>query len=221
ALLRSLGLLPAGGGAVCLALLCIHPINPGAGSGGRGSIAKMPLHGRVTGCFPCHCFAPARAEQVMFPEVEKLVALVQHGWLIQGMNWQLQEHLHEICKLKAVNGWLQVENHKLHDLCCFLDEDQLKAKHLALHLQLFGHHVAQVLCYEVASCLCKLAGLEGLLTPLSPLHRSGATVNGGEPEGPVPRTPPCHLLVPPRAIDCCTAPEQHVGKVEQSCHHRI
>ncbi|ETE56112.1 Coiled-coil domain-containing protein 85B, partial [Ophiophagus hannah] len=116
--------------------------------------------------------------RLLWEEAEKLAALVQHGWLIQGVNQQLQAHLHEIRELKAVNGWLQVENHELHNLCCFLDEDQLKAKHLAHHWQIFGHHTVKVLCYKVAGCLSKLASLERLLTPLSPLHHSGATVNG-------------------------------------------
>ncbi|XP_061468809.1 coiled-coil domain-containing protein 85B-like [Rhineura floridana] len=70
----------------------------------------------------------------------------------------------EICELKAVNGWQQAEN---CDLCCFLNEDwlnedRLKAKRLVHHWKLFGHHAAQVLCDEVAACLRKLAGLEGL-----------------------------------------------------------
>ncbi|ETE67411.1 Coiled-coil domain-containing protein 85B, partial [Ophiophagus hannah] len=54
------------------------------------------------------------------------------------MNRQLREHLHKICELKAINGRLQAENHELCNLCCFLDEDQLKAKHLARHWQLSG-----------------------------------------------------------------------------------
>ncbi|XP_026551195.1 coiled-coil domain-containing protein 85B-like [Pseudonaja textilis] len=116
-------------------------------------------------------------------EAEKLAALVQCGQLIQGMNQQLQEHLCKIRELKAIYGRLQAENRKLRNLCYFLDEDQLKAKCLASHWQIFGHHMAQVLRYEVASCLCKLAGLEGLLTPLSPLHHSGAT-NGVNLRGP-------------------------------------
>ncbi|KAM3824930.1 coiled-coil domain-containing protein 85B [Vipera latastei] len=95
-------------------------------------------------------------------EAEKLAALVQRGRLIQGVNRQLQEHLREIRELKAVNGRLQAENRELRDLCCFLDEDRLKAKRLARHWQLFGHHAAQVLRDEVAACLRKLAGLEGL-----------------------------------------------------------
>lgn len=95
-------------------------------------------------------------------EAEKLSALVQRGRLIQGVNRQLQEHLREIRELKAVNGRLQAENRELRDLCCFLDEDRLKAKRLARHWQLFGHHAAQVLRDEVAACLRKLAGLEGL-----------------------------------------------------------
>uniref|UniRef100_A0A670Z2C9 Coiled-coil domain containing 85B n=1 Tax=Pseudonaja textilis TaxID=8673 RepID=A0A670Z2C9_PSETE len=95
-------------------------------------------------------------------EAEKLAALVQRGRLIQGVNRQLQEHLREIRELKAVNGRLQAENRELRDLCCFLDEDRLKAKRLARHWQLFGHHAAQVLRDEVAGCLRKLAGLEGL-----------------------------------------------------------
>ncbi|XP_060550347.1 coiled-coil domain-containing protein 85B-like [Pantherophis guttatus] len=95
-------------------------------------------------------------------ESEKLAALVQRGRLIQGVNRQLQEHLREIRELKAVNGRLQAENRELRDLCCFLDEDRLKAKRLARHWQLFGHHAAQVLRDEVAGCLRKLAGLEGL-----------------------------------------------------------
>ncbi|KAG8134607.1 hypothetical protein E2320_007713 [Naja naja] len=45
-------------------------------------------------------------------EAEKLAALVQHGRMIQGMNQQLQEHLREICKLKAVNIWLQAEKYE-------------------------------------------------------------------------------------------------------------
>ncbi|KAJ7307114.1 hypothetical protein JRQ81_009095 [Phrynocephalus forsythii] len=95
-------------------------------------------------------------------EAEKLSALVQRGRLIQGVNRQLQEHLREVRELKAVNGRLQAENRELRDLCCFLDEDRLKAKRLARHWQLFGHHAAQVLRDEVAACLRKLAGLEGL-----------------------------------------------------------
>ncbi|KAM6435089.1 coiled-coil domain-containing protein 85B [Liasis olivaceus] len=95
-------------------------------------------------------------------EAEKLSALVQRGRLIQGVNRQLQEHLREIRELKAVNGRLQAENRELRDLCCFLDEDRLKAKRLARHWQLFGHHAAQVLRDEVAACLRKLAGLQGL-----------------------------------------------------------
>lgn len=95
-------------------------------------------------------------------EAEKLAALVQRGRLIQGVNRQLQEHLREVRELKAVNGRLQAENRELRDLCCFLDEDRLKAKRLARHWQLFGHHAAQVLRDEVAACLRKLAGLEGL-----------------------------------------------------------
>ncbi|ETE56071.1 Coiled-coil domain-containing protein 85B, partial [Ophiophagus hannah] len=96
-------------------------------------------------------------------EAEKLAVIrVIQGmnWLIQGMNWQLQEYLHKICELKAVSGWLQAENHELHDLCCFLDEDWLKPKHLACHWQLFRHHMVQVLHDKVAGCLHKLAGLE-------------------------------------------------------------
>ncbi|KAJ6654236.1 hypothetical protein lerEdw1_007333 [Lerista edwardsae] len=95
-------------------------------------------------------------------EAEKLAALVQRGRLIQGVNRQLQAHLREIRELKAVNGRLQAENRELRELCCFLDEDRLKAKRLARHWQLFGHHAAQVLREEVAACLRKLAGLEGL-----------------------------------------------------------
>ncbi|XP_078238224.1 coiled-coil domain-containing protein 85B [Pogona vitticeps] len=95
-------------------------------------------------------------------EAEKLAALVQRGRLIQGVNRQLQEHLREVRELKAVNGRLQAENRELRDLCCFLDEDRLKAKRLARHWQLFGHHAAQVLRDEVAACLRKLAALEGL-----------------------------------------------------------
>ncbi|KAG8123891.1 hypothetical protein E2320_019185 [Naja naja] len=34
-------------------------------------------------------------------------------------------------ELKGINGRLQAENCKLGDLCCFLDEDRLKAKLLA------------------------------------------------------------------------------------------
>lgn len=95
-------------------------------------------------------------------EAEKLAALVQRGRLIQGVNRQLQAHLREIRELKAVNGRLQAENRELRELCCFLDEDRLKAKRLVRHWQLFGHHAAQVLRDEVAACLRKLAGLEGL-----------------------------------------------------------
>uniref|UniRef100_A0A670YZB9 Coiled-coil domain containing 85B n=1 Tax=Pseudonaja textilis TaxID=8673 RepID=A0A670YZB9_PSETE len=80
---------------------------------------------------------------------------------LAGVNRQLQEHLRKIHELKDVNGQLQVENCELRDLCCFLDEDQLKAKCLACHWQIFRHHTAQVLCYEVARCLHKLASLEG------------------------------------------------------------
>ncbi|XP_070622343.1 coiled-coil domain-containing protein 85B [Erythrolamprus reginae] len=94
-------------------------------------------------------------------ESEKLAALVQRGRLIQGVNRQLQAHLREIRELKAVNGRLQGENRELRDLCCFLDEDRLKAKRLARHWQLFGHHAAQALRDEVAGCLRKLSGLEG------------------------------------------------------------
>ncbi|ETE66603.1 hypothetical protein L345_07614, partial [Ophiophagus hannah] len=61
------------------------------------------------------------------------------------------DHLCEIRELKAANGQLQAENHELHDLCCFLDEDQLKAKCLAHHWQLFWHHTMQVLHDGVAS----------------------------------------------------------------------
>ncbi|XP_060614190.2 coiled-coil domain-containing protein 85B [Anolis sagrei] len=95
-------------------------------------------------------------------EAAKLSALVQRGRLIQGVNRQLQEHLREVRELKAVNGRLQAENRELRDLCCFLDEDRAKAKRLARHWQLFGHHAAQALREEVAACLRKLAGLEGL-----------------------------------------------------------
>ncbi|KAG8128103.1 hypothetical protein E2320_015031 [Naja naja] len=46
-------------------------------------------------------------------EAKKLAAKVQRGQLIQVMNRQLQEHLREICKLKAINGRLQAENCEL------------------------------------------------------------------------------------------------------------
>uniref|UniRef100_A0A670ZEX2 Coiled-coil domain containing 85B n=1 Tax=Pseudonaja textilis TaxID=8673 RepID=A0A670ZEX2_PSETE len=153
-------------------------------------------------------------------EAEKLAALVQCCRLIQGVNWQLQEHLREVCKLKAVNGRLQVENCELHDFCCFLDEDLLKVKCLAHHWQLFGNHAVQVLYDEVASCLHKLAGLEGLLTPLSPLHRSGATVNGVSLQGwhlkrgsggKLGKYSGFALLPRLRCWPC-----RHIGKVEQS-----
>uniref|UniRef100_A0A8C6V8F5 Uncharacterized protein n=1 Tax=Naja naja TaxID=35670 RepID=A0A8C6V8F5_NAJNA len=104
-------------------------------------------------------------------EAEKLAVLVQHGRLIQGMD----RHL------KAVNGRLQAANRKLRSLCCFLAEEQLKAKRLARHWQIVRHHAAQVLRYEVAGCLRKLAGLEGLLPPLNPLYHSGAPGSPGSP----------------------------------------
>uniref|UniRef100_A0A670Z370 Coiled-coil domain containing 85B n=1 Tax=Pseudonaja textilis TaxID=8673 RepID=A0A670Z370_PSETE len=156
--------------------------------------------GGLTSYFPHHHFAPAREEMVRclhWEEAEKLAALVQCGQLIQGMNQQLQEHLCKIRELKAIYGRLQAENRKLRNLCYFLDEDQLKAKCLASHWQIFGHHMAQVLRYEVASCLCKLAGLEGLLTPLSPLHHSGAT-NGVNLRGRTPLPAPLPLSAPLR-----------------------
>ncbi|XP_032991951.1 coiled-coil domain-containing protein 85B [Lacerta agilis] len=108
------------------------------------------------------CSKEELVRRLRHEEAEKLAALVQRGRLIQGVNRQLQEHLREIRELKAVNGRLQTENRELRDLCCFLDEDRLKAKRLARHWQLFGHHAAQVLRDEVAACLRKLAGLEGL-----------------------------------------------------------
>uniref|UniRef100_A0A8D2IP08 Coiled-coil domain containing 85B n=1 Tax=Varanus komodoensis TaxID=61221 RepID=A0A8D2IP08_VARKO len=108
------------------------------------------------------CSKEELVRRLRHEEAEKLAALVQRGRLIQGVNRQLQEHLREIRELKAVNGRLQAENRELRDLCCFLDEDRLKAKRLARHWQLFGHHAAQVLRDEVAACLRKLAGLEGL-----------------------------------------------------------
>ncbi|XP_032089637.1 coiled-coil domain-containing protein 85B [Thamnophis elegans] len=111
----------------------------------------------LTGCSKEELVRRLRRE-----EAEKLAALVQRGRLIQGVNRQLQEHLREIRELKAVNGRLQGENRELRDLCCFLDEDRLKAKRLARHWQLFGHQAAQGLRDEVAGCLRKLAGLEGL-----------------------------------------------------------
>uniref|UniRef100_A0A8C5SGB5 Uncharacterized protein n=1 Tax=Laticauda laticaudata TaxID=8630 RepID=A0A8C5SGB5_LATLA len=160
-------------------------------------------------------------------EAEKLAALVQCCWLIQGVNRQLQEHLHEICKLKAVNGQLQVENCKLRDLCCFLDEDLLKVKCLACHWQLFGNHAVQVLCNKVAGCLHKLASLEGLLTPLSPLHHTGAKVIGvslwgwhlkhgsggtlGKYSGFALQLSGFALLLHLRCRPC-----RHIGKVEKS-----
>ncbi|ETE66707.1 Coiled-coil domain-containing protein 85B, partial [Ophiophagus hannah] len=124
------------------------------------------------------CSKEEIVRRLRWEEAKKLAALVQLGWLIQGVNQQLQEHLREIRELKAINGQLQAENCELRNLCCFLDEDQLKAKCLACHWQIFKHHVVQVLRYEVAGCLRKLAGLKGLLTPLSLLYLSGATVNG-------------------------------------------
>nr|XP_056708905.1 coiled-coil domain-containing protein 85B [Euleptes europaea] len=108
------------------------------------------------------CSKEELVRRLRHEEAEKLAALVQRGRLIQGVNRQLQEHLREIRELKAVNGRLQAENRELRDLCCFLDEDRLKAKRLARHWQLFGHHAAQVLRDEVAACLRQLAGLEGL-----------------------------------------------------------
>lgn len=108
------------------------------------------------------CSKEELVRRLRHEEAEKLAALVQRGRLIQGVNRQLQEHLREIRELKAVNGRLQAENGELRDLCCFLDEDRLKAKRLARHWQLFGHHAAQVLRDELAACLRKLAGLEGL-----------------------------------------------------------
>ncbi|XP_067400247.1 coiled-coil domain-containing protein 85B [Emydura macquarii macquarii] len=95
-------------------------------------------------------------------EAEKLAALVQRGRLIQGVNRQLQEHLREIRELKQVNERLAAENRELRDLCCFLDDDRLKAKRLARDWQLFGQQAARVLRDELAACLHKLAGLEGL-----------------------------------------------------------
>ncbi|XP_026535710.1 coiled-coil domain-containing protein 85B-like [Notechis scutatus] len=129
-------------------------------------------------------------------EAEKLAALVQCGRLIQGVNQQLQEHLCKIRELKAIYGRLQAENRKLRNLCYFLDEDQLKAKCLASHWQIFGHHMAQVLRYEVASCLCKLAGLEGLLTPLKPTPRMQQHVGKVEQSC-------CHRKVP--ALERCNS----------------
>lgn len=95
-------------------------------------------------------------------EAEALAALVQRGRLIQGVNRQLQAHLREIRELKAVNGRLQAENGELRELCCFLDEDRRRAQRLARHWQRFGQQAARVLREEVAACLRKLAGLEGL-----------------------------------------------------------
>uniref|UniRef100_A0A8C6Y882 Coiled-coil domain containing 85B n=1 Tax=Naja naja TaxID=35670 RepID=A0A8C6Y882_NAJNA len=122
-----------------------------------GGVPRLGGEADLAGCSKEELVRRLRRE-----EAEKLAALVQRGRLIQGVNRQLQEHLREIRELKAVNGRLQAENRELRDLCCFLDEDRLKAKRLARHWQLFGHHAAQVLRDEVAGCLRKLAGLEGL-----------------------------------------------------------
>ncbi|XP_053133407.1 coiled-coil domain-containing protein 85B [Hemicordylus capensis] len=130
---------------------------PGSGAGSPPAAASPSDDAELGGCSKEELVRRLRRE-----EAEKLAALVQRGRLIQGVNRQLQEHLREIRELKAVNGRLQAENRELRDLCGFLDEDRLKAKRLARHWQLFGHHAAQVLRDEVAACLRKLAGLEGL-----------------------------------------------------------
>ncbi|XP_063002290.1 coiled-coil domain-containing protein 85B [Elgaria multicarinata webbii] len=119
--------------------------------------AAPPSDAELGGCSKEELVRRLRVE-----EAAKLAALVQRGRLMQGVNRQLQEHLREVRELKAVNGRLQAENRELRELCCFLDEDRLKAKRLARHWQLFGHHAAQVLRDDVAGCLRKLAGLEGL-----------------------------------------------------------
>ncbi|XP_067877950.1 coiled-coil domain-containing protein 85B [Heterodontus francisci] len=95
-------------------------------------------------------------------EAEKLCALVQRGRLIQEVNRQLQEHLLEIRQLKAVNSRLRGENRELRELCCFLDDDRLKAKGLAGEWQAFGRYAARVMREDVGGYLRKLANLEQL-----------------------------------------------------------
>uniref|UniRef100_A0A8D0E435 Coiled-coil domain containing 85B n=1 Tax=Salvator merianae TaxID=96440 RepID=A0A8D0E435_SALMN len=169
-------------------------------------------------------------------EAEKLSALVQRGRLIQGVNRQLQEHLREIRELKAVNGRLQAENRELRDLCCFLDEDRLKAKRLARHWQLFGHHAAQVLRDEVAACLRKLAGLEGLQERLakdnlelkelclaledeclSARPDASPSPGGGGPGGGLPGGPSSELGLPcgPRDLGDGSSSTGSVGSPDQ------
>ncbi|XP_078393219.1 coiled-coil domain-containing protein 85B, partial [Cetorhinus maximus] len=93
-------------------------------------------------------------------EADKLAALVQRGRLMQEVNRRLQGHLREVRELKAVNGRLQEENRELRDLCCFLDEERLRAKGLAHEWQAFGRYAARVMREDVGGYLRKLAHLE-------------------------------------------------------------
>ncbi|XP_015194332.1 coiled-coil domain-containing protein 85B [Lepisosteus oculatus] len=95
-------------------------------------------------------------------EADKIAALLQRGRLIAEVNRQLQGHLLEVRELKAVNQRLQQDNRELRDLCCFLDDDRLKAKRLAREWQLFGQHAARVLRDDLGGYLQKLAELERL-----------------------------------------------------------
>ncbi|XP_062892373.1 coiled-coil domain-containing protein 85B [Mobula hypostoma] len=95
-------------------------------------------------------------------EEEKIAALVQRGRLIRQVNGQLREHLLEVRELKAVNRRLQEENRQLSELCCFLDNDRLKAKRLAREWQQLGRHAVRVLREDVSDYLGRLAELERL-----------------------------------------------------------
>lgn len=62
--------------------------------------------------------------------------------------------------LKEENKRLQLENSELRDLCCYLDTDRQKAKHLSREWQRFGRYTSGVMKQEVGAYQEKLRELE-------------------------------------------------------------
>uniref|UniRef100_UPI00398F6834 coiled-coil domain-containing protein 85B n=1 Tax=Pristiophorus japonicus TaxID=55135 RepID=UPI00398F6834 len=110
-------------------------------------------------------------QQLRRAEADKVAALVQRGRLIQEVNRQLEGHLLEVRQLKAANQRLRDENQELRHLCCFLDEERLKARRLARQWQGFGRHAARVMREDVGGYLRKLAELEQLQGALAQDNR--------------------------------------------------
>ena len=84
---------------------------------------------------------------------ENLKLTEEKNNLMREFNTRMKLHLEEVRLLKEVNERLQTELEDLRDLCCYLDDDRIKCRKLAIEWQNFGRYTSSILhtkesCYQ-------------------------------------------------------------------------